>query len=152
MSLNLLKREVEKDIEVFDAKKLKLEHSKPKKKSKSKGSKFQFNDKDYTKEDDHTDQCLKYLSMLDKTVSMDSEKLIQHNLKSKRQLKVEQETEQKESSIFTDEDFEVISKLHFIHSRKAVIVDDEPTQPKQKKKSKKKSKKESEGINYEEDV
>ena len=36
MSLNLLKREVEKDIEVFDAKKLKLEHSKPKKKSKSK--------------------------------------------------------------------------------------------------------------------
>ena len=46
MSLNLLKREVEKDIEVFDAKKLKLEHSKPKKKSKSKGSKFQFNDKE----------------------------------------------------------------------------------------------------------
>jgi len=146
---------VEKDTDFFDTKKLKLEPSKPKKKPK--GPKFQFNDKDYTKEDDHTKQCLKYLSMLDKTVSMNSEKLIHHNLKSKRQVNVEPETKQEESSIFTDEDFEVVSKLHFINSRKAVIVDDdEPKEAKSKtkqaKSKKKKSKKKSDEIDYEEDV
>lgn len=76
MSLSLLKRELELEIENIDQKnseehkkvdkkakldkKVKGDKSKEKK-TQLKKSSFKFNNKDYTKEDDYTEQCLRNL-------------------------------------------------------------------------------------------
>jgi len=132
MSLNLLKRELENDLDAFEAKKAKASGKKKIAKTVKKKvsrNKFVFNNRDYTKEDDFTDDCLKYLGVLDRKISsVKTDKIIAHNQKTKRQ-----ETEDKllfdngikeEESIFTDADFEMVSQLNFVNSNKAYVVDE----------------------------
>ena len=64
-----------------------------------------------------------------KLEEVNTDKILQHNRKQKRQDKYSLDTsdvkKKEEASIFTDEDFAVVSKLHFVNSKKAVIVDDD---------------------------
>ena len=73
MSISLLKRELELELDTMDQKKLKTDKKDAKKKdvikdakkkdakkdAKKKKGTFKFNDKDYSKEDDHTLESLK---------------------------------------------------------------------------------------------
>lgn len=131
MSLDLLKRELENDVEEFNAKKAKKgkKSDKPVKSVKQNDNKqrFEFNDWDYSVEEDYTDDCLKNLGVLDKKLaSVQTDKIIAHNQKTKRQEdKILLDSGSKEEeSIFTDADFEFVSQLNFVNSSKAYIVDD----------------------------
>jgi len=135
MSLNLLKRELENDLEEFEAKKAKQsikgnKFDKPASKkpnNKKPSKKFVFNDWDYTIEEDYTEDCLKNIGVLDKKIdSVKTDKIIAHNQKTKRQedfLSLDTGAKNEES-IFTDADFEVISQLNFVNSSQAFIVDE----------------------------
>ena len=60
MSLKLLKRELEKELEDLEHKKVKTDDRKVKKKKKvAKKDGFVFNDKDHSKEEDYTKECLR---------------------------------------------------------------------------------------------
>ena len=63
MSSSLLKRELDLEIEEIDKKKQKVggKAEEKKKARKKKTEKFKFNDKDYSKEDDYTEDSLKNL-------------------------------------------------------------------------------------------
>ena len=63
MSSSLLKRELDLEIEEIDKKKQKAGGKQEGKKRvrKKKTEKFKFNDKDYSKEDDYTEDSLKNL-------------------------------------------------------------------------------------------
>lgn len=126
MSLKLLKRELEKELDDLEQKKAKTDDKKVKKK-KGKAVKkdgFVFNDFDYSKEEDFTDECLRNIGLMDSNVHVKSDKIIQHNQKLKRQAKPEVAEDSASGSVFTDEDFDIISKLHFVNSKKAVFVED----------------------------
>jgi len=69
MSISLLKRELELELDTMDQKKLKTDKKDAKKKdaikdAKKKKGTFKFNDKDYSKEDDHTLESLKSIGKL----------------------------------------------------------------------------------------
>ena len=69
MSISLLKRELELELETMDQKKQKNDTKDAKKKDakkdvKKKKGTFKFNDKDYSKEDDHTLESLKSIGKL----------------------------------------------------------------------------------------
>ena len=64
MSIGLLKRELEKELETMENKKQKTDKTDVKRKdwkkvAKKKHGAFKFNDKDYSKEDDYTLDSLK---------------------------------------------------------------------------------------------
>ena len=56
---------------------------------------------------------------------MKSEKIVARTRKLKRQEKPATAVDPSEQSVFTDADFEVVSRLHFVNSKKAVLLDDE---------------------------
>jgi len=133
MSFARLKRELENDIDEYDnIKKQKMEMKKDGKKKKLKPAKtkrgnFQFNDRDYSIEDDYTEDCLQNLQTYDKKIStVKADKIIEANYKNKRQDKdfIPLKTGKNKGTVFTDEDFAMLSQLNFAHSSKAVIVDD----------------------------
>jgi len=56
-----------------------------------------------------------------------TQKVQEHNQRVKRQQKVEavsSKSREEEGSLFTDADFEAVSKMHFVHSQKVVFKDD----------------------------
>ena len=63
------------------------------------------------------------LGLLDMTPVVNSGKILKHTRKLKRQEEPEV-VEKATGSLFTDEDFEIVSKLHFVNSRKAVLLKD----------------------------
>merc|ERR1712110_1026789 len=82
--------------------------------------------KDYSKEDDFTQDSLRNLGLIDDNVYIATDRIVEHTRKIKRQTKPDASSASDDAasgSIFTDEDFEVVSKLHFVNSKKAVIVE-----------------------------
>eukprot|EP00088_Acartia_fossae_P012914 TRINITY_DN16683_c0_g2_i1.p1 TRINITY_DN16683_c0_g2~~TRINITY_DN16683_c0_g2_i1.p1 ORF type:complete len:132 (+),score=34.12 TRINITY_DN16683_c0_g2_i1:28-423(+) len=130
MSLAVLKRELDKEVEAMDAKKKKVEEKGKKKSAQKKKinalKKSSFNTKDYTKEDDYTDICIQNLVALDNLVDVETSKIRENVAKSKRQLTEAEVAPEKETgSIFTDADFDVVNRLYFVNSKRAVILDEE---------------------------
>lgn len=61
---------------------------------------------------------------MDSNVHVKSDKIIEHTRKLKRQTEPEVAEDSTSGSVFTDEDFDMVSKLHFVNSnKKAVYVD-----------------------------
>ena len=72
MSIGLLKRELEKELETMENKKQKTDKTDLKRKDRKKVAKkkhgaFKFNDKDHSKEDDYTLDSLKSIGLPDMT-------------------------------------------------------------------------------------
>ena len=67
--------------------------------------------------------CIISSGLLDMSPVVNSEKILKHTRKMKRQEEPEV-VDKSTGSLFTDEDFEVVSKLHFVNSRRAVILKD----------------------------
>jgi hypothetical protein len=66
-----------------------------------------------------------FSALLDQQATVATTKKVQdHNLRQKRQEKFALCKKKPEGSIFTDEDFEAVSKMHFVNSQKVVFKDD----------------------------
>ena len=66
-----------------------------------------------------------FSALLDQQVKVASTTKVQdHNLRHKRQQKFDPVNKKQEGSLFTDEDFEAVSKMHFVNSQKVVFKDD----------------------------
>lgn len=61
---------------------------------------------------------------MDSMVGVKSGRIIKNVEKIKRQSKPDIVDQKEEGSLFTDADFDVVSRLHFVNSKKAVVVDD----------------------------
>merc|ERR1711915_702424 len=95
------------------------------KKTKGTKSKFSFNNRDYSREEDYTDICLKNIGLLDGLVDVKTSRAQEHMRRRKRQEEAKTVDKVVEAgSIFSEADFEAISRLHFVNSQKAVIVDE----------------------------
>ena len=67
-----------------------------------------------------------FSGLIDDNVYIATDRIVEHTRKIKRQTKPDASSASDDAasgSIFTDEDFEVVSKLHFVNSKKAVIVE-----------------------------
>lgn len=79
---------------------------------------------------DLTEASLKFLNKLDKGAIVNSEEIVSHHRKEKRQSVVEKKEklsklEQEEiGTVFTDEDFDKFSKEYFLHSKTDPVKDD----------------------------
>jgi len=100
-------------------------------KSSSLSLNWKFADPSKHKEKDLTDSCLTVLAKLDQQTKVSSKNLVQHHLKQKRQLPIQNEEENKsklgseeEETVFTDADFEKLEKEYFLHSKVAPIKED----------------------------
>ena len=154
MSLSLLNKELEKAFDNLDnstkkKKSVKQESgslksqlgperhgvkkrlNKLKSKNKPKlASKLRWKFAEFSKsEPDFTEESLLALQKLDKLARPVSEDILDHHRKEKRQVKVENKLtkskfEEEEGTVFTDEDFERLSKEYFLHSATAPVTED----------------------------
>lgn len=138
--MHLLKREIEAEIESLEKRKNRkkdgLGEAKKElaKKKKASGSHTKFNFRlcnvDYKTEKDFTKEGLDMIAMLDGQVKVAATKKAQdHNRRVKRQQDMEKPSSDMKKqkaggSLFTDADFEAVSKMHFVNSQKVVFKDD----------------------------
>lgn len=136
--MQLLKRELEAEIDqLVKRKKQKASGQEDDRKKdkrvnkKSAGAqpklKFKLCNIDYKAEKDFTKEGLDMLALLDQQATIATTKKIQeHNMRHKRHQKLDTAKKKKEpeGSLFTDEDFEAVSRMHFVNSQKVVFKDE----------------------------